>query len=92
MSLRHGLPYGLCIIYIRVVEVRRAERLVLPFCSFLPDVGSEGGRSRWVTSTMALHMRIQHRAWTDNESQIREIQMVPTPDHILPKGIHRICS
>ena len=37
-----------------------------------PSVGSEGRRGRWGTPTMALHIRIQHRKQTDNESKIRQ--------------------
>ena len=33
-------------------------------------VGSEGRRGRWGIPTLALHIRIQHREYTDNESQI----------------------
>ena len=31
-------------------------------------MGSEGRRGRWGTPIMALHIRIQHREYTDNES------------------------
>ena len=38
------------------------------------NVGSKGRRGRWGTPTLAIHIRIQHREETDNESQIRQSQ------------------